>query len=107
MPLLLPCRQDRLVLHPAAQFFGPVSGLLAGLLAAFGGRRGLACSIAVSLAGFLVLAASAWTSVGALMLNPLEERFARPALPEKIVGIVVLGGGFEGADQPCARRLSA
>ena len=33
-----------------------------------------------------------------MMLNPLEERFQRPAaLPEKVDGIVVLGGGFEGA----------
>ena len=47
--------------------------------------------------GFLILALSAWTSLGALMLNPLEERFPRPALPEKVDGIVVLGGGFEGA----------
>ncbi|RUZ14830.1 YdcF family protein, partial [Mesorhizobium sp. M7A.F.Ca.US.007.01.2.1] len=40
---------------------------------------------------------SAWTSLGAMMLNPLEERFQRPPLPEKVDGIVVLGGGFEGA----------
>ena len=33
-----------------------------------------------------------------MMLSPLEERFQRPAaLPEKIDGIVVLGGGLEGA----------
>jgi uncharacterized SAM-binding protein YcdF (DUF218 family) len=31
------------------------------------------------------------------MLNPLEERFPRPVLPESVSGIVVLGGGFEGA----------
>ena len=53
---------------------------------------------AAMLAALLVLAVSAWTSLGALMLNPLEERFARPAaLPERVDGIVVLGGGFEGA----------
>ncbi len=40
---------------------------------------------------------SAWTSLGALLLNPLEERFQRPPLPNKVAGIVVLGGGFEGA----------
>jgi uncharacterized SAM-binding protein YcdF (DUF218 family) len=68
----------------------------AGLLAMFLGRRRLAAG-GVS-AAFLVLALSAWTSLGALMLNPLEERFQRPAsLPEKVDGIVVLGGGFEGA----------
>lgn len=67
-----------------------------GLLATFLGRRRLA--IGGMSAAFLILALSAWTSLGALMLNPLEERFQRPAsLPEKVDGIVVLGGGFEGA----------
>jgi uncharacterized SAM-binding protein YcdF (DUF218 family) len=46
---------------------------------------------------FLVLAVSAWTSVGALLLNPLEERFPRPETPGKVAGIIVLGGGLEGA----------
>lgn len=46
---------------------------------------------------FLILALSAWTSIGALMLNPLEERFQRPPLPDKVAGLIVLGGGFEGA----------
>lgn len=46
---------------------------------------------------FLILALSAWTSLGALMLNPLEERFQRPPLPDRVAGIIVLGGGFEGA----------
>src|SRR5690606_36595023 len=39
----------------------------------------------------------AWTSAGALLLKPLEERFSRPDLPPRVDGIVVLGGGFEGA----------
>ncbi|RWC64336.1 YdcF family protein [Mesorhizobium sp.] len=69
--------------------------LLAGLLAAMIGRRRLAAT--GSVVAFLILALSAWTSLGAMMLNPLEERFARPPLPEKVDGIVVLGGGFEGA----------
>lgn len=69
--------------------------LLAGLLAAAFGRRRLAAS--GSALAFLILALSAWTSLGAMMLNPLEERFAKPPLPEKVDGIVVLGGGFEGA----------
>ncbi|MER9604659.1 YdcF family protein [Mesorhizobium sp. M0243] len=69
--------------------------LLAGLLAAMIGRRRLAAT--GSVLAFLVLALSAWTSLGAMMLNPLEERFARPPLPAKVDGIVVLGGGFEGA----------
>jgi len=69
--------------------------LLAGLVAAMIGRRRVA--ITGSLLALLILALSAWTSLGAMMLNPLEERFARPPLPEKVDGIVVLGGGFEGA----------
>jgi uncharacterized SAM-binding protein YcdF (DUF218 family) len=45
---------------------------------------------------FLLLGLGAWSSLGALMMHPLEDRFQRPAaLPEKIDGIVVLGGGFE------------
>jgi uncharacterized SAM-binding protein YcdF (DUF218 family) len=70
--------------------------LAVGLLAALLGRRRLA---AVSnLLAVLILALSAWTSIGAAMLNPLEERFRRPAaLPLHVDGIVVLGGGFEGA----------
>ena len=69
--------------------------LLAGLVAALFGRRRLAGM--GSIAAFVILALSAWTSIGATMLNPLEERFPKPALPGRIDGIVVLGGGFEGA----------
>jgi uncharacterized SAM-binding protein YcdF (DUF218 family) len=64
-------------------------------LAMLGRRRlgGLASFFAV-----LILVLASWTSIGAMMLNPLEERFQRPtSLPEKIDGIVVLGGGLEGA----------
>lgn len=61
----------------------------------FGRRRLLRAGAFLSL---LVLVVSAWTSLGALMLNPLEERFRRPSpAPEKVAGIVVLGGGLEGA----------
>lgn len=37
-----------------------------------------------------------WTSFGALLVTPLEDRFPRPPLPDKVAGIVILGGGFEG-----------
>jgi uncharacterized SAM-binding protein YcdF (DUF218 family) len=68
----------------------------AGVLAALFGKR--RWSISVVLAAFLVLMLAAWTSLGALMLGPLEERFHRPAsLPEKVDGVVVLGGGLEAA----------
>lgn len=69
--------------------------LLVALLAALVRRRKL-FALGSGLA-FLVLALSTWTSLGALLLNPLEERFPRPPLPEKVDGIVVLGGGMEGA----------
>jgi uncharacterized SAM-binding protein YcdF (DUF218 family) len=53
-------------------------------------------AVAAGLA-FLVLALAGWTTLGAVLLHPLEERFARPAaLPDRVDGIVVLGGGFEG-----------
>ncbi len=45
----------------------------------------------------LVLVLSVWSSLGANLLAPLEDRFRRPdMLPERIDGIVVLGGGLEG-----------
>lgn len=69
--------------------------LLAALLAALFRWRRL--SATGTILAFLILAISAWTSAGALMLNPLEERFQRPQPPAVIDGIVVLGGGFEGA----------
>ena len=69
--------------------------ILAALIAGLFGCRRLSGFTAIS--AFLLLALSAWTSVGALMLTPLEERYARPPLPEQVAGIVVLGGGFEGA----------
>jgi uncharacterized SAM-binding protein YcdF (DUF218 family) len=53
--------------------------------------------------GFAVLAllvtfVSGWTSVGAMALHPLENRFERPSPPpDDIAGIIVLGGFFEGA----------
>ena len=50
--------------------------LLAGLLAALLGRRKLFAT--GSVLAFLVLALAAWTSLGAMLLNPLEERFPKP-----------------------------
>ncbi|MFN3546411.1 MAG: YdcF family protein [Mesorhizobium sp.] len=68
---------------------------LASFLSGVAGWRRLAATAAGL--GFLVLAISGWTTAGALMLHPLEDRFSRPAeLPKRIDGIVVLGGGFEG-----------
>lgn len=68
---------------------------LAGIMLAIVGWRRL--SIFFSSIAFLVLAIGAWTSTGALMLHPLEDRFSRPdPAPAGIAGIIVLGGGFEG-----------
>ncbi|WP_054310913.1 YdcF family protein [Mesorhizobium sp. 1M-11] len=69
--------------------------LLAGLLAGFFGRRRLLKAGAFFAALLLVL--SVWTSFGAMIMTPLEERYQRPAAPQQIDGIVVLGGGMEGA----------
>lgn len=43
-----------------------------------------------------VLGLSGWTTLGALLLAPLEERFKRPPAPATVAGIVMLGGSFEG-----------
>ncbi len=68
--------------------------LLAGflLLLSSRGRRGRML-IGLAALGFLVLAV---TPLGAAMLLALEERFPRPtSLPEKIDGILVLGGAVD------------
>ncbi|MET3659846.1 YdcF family protein [Aquamicrobium ahrensii] len=68
---------------------------LAGVILALGGWRRL--SVFVSFAAFLILAIGAWTSTGALLMHPLEDRFQRPdPAPAEVAGIIVLGGGFEG-----------
>src|SRR5690606_22899714 len=68
---------------------------LLGILFALAGWRRL--GLLASICGFLVLALGAWTSLGALLLHPLEDRFARPdPAPQAVAGVIVLGGGFEG-----------
>jgi uncharacterized SAM-binding protein YcdF (DUF218 family) len=69
--------------------------LLIGLIASLFRLRRLAL-LFPALALF-ILVVSAWTSTGSVLLEPLEDRFARPAVPpEKIRGVIVLGGFFEG-----------
>ena len=65
------------------------------LLMGWLGRYGAGGTLA--LLSFLILALSAWSSIGSLLLGPLEERFQRPAQPDDVAGIIVLGGGLEGA----------
>ncbi len=56
-------------------------------------RRKLAAgAIAVAT---LVLALCSFTSFAYVVIAPLESRFVRPAEPERINGIVVLGGGMD------------
>lgn len=69
--------------------------ILLGLLAMWTGWRRLGAT-ATTLAA-LILVVSTWTNLGAVLLQPLEERYVRPSLPSDVAGIVVLGGGFEGA----------
>lgn len=60
----------------------------------FGLRRVAMVAAALS---FAVLFLSGWTTMGALLLKPLEERFKRPAaMPESVAGVILLGGSFEG-----------
>lgn len=64
------------------------------VLLAAGWRRTAAGAVA---GAFLILALAGWTTLGALLMHPLEDRFARPpTLAESVTGIVVLGGGLEG-----------
>jgi uncharacterized SAM-binding protein YcdF (DUF218 family) len=68
-----------------------LAGVLQFLLSR--GRRGKLL-VGISLVGFLVLAVA---PIGPAMLLALEERFPRPALPERIDGILVLGGAVDPA----------
>jgi uncharacterized SAM-binding protein YcdF (DUF218 family) len=74
---------------------------LAGLILIFSigltvfGRRRLAMT-GMALAT-LIIALFGFTSFSALIMGPLEERFARPEeMPAKVDTIIVLGGGFDG-----------
>lgn len=68
----------------------------ASLVATFVHRRRI--SLSLGLLAFLILGLSGWTTLGALLLHPLENRFQKvDLLPDKVDGIIVLGGGFEGA----------
>lgn len=70
--------------------------LAATLIAAWFRWRRL--SMSLGCLALAVLALSAWTTFGALLLHPLESHIARPDPPPAAVdGIVVLGGGFEGS----------
>lgn len=79
-----------------AQPLGMTIVLLAlALLTALAGWK--RSSVLSSFLALAVLAVSSWTSVGAMAIAPLENRFARPnPPPANVAGIIVLGGFFEG-----------
>ena len=80
-------------LQPLGILFALIT--LAGI-AAWRGRRGW--SVALSITALCVIGIAGWTNIGQMLLNPLEERFSKPAeTPENIAGIIVLGGGLAGA----------
>lgn len=64
--------------------------LLGIVLLALGRRR---LGIGANVAALLVLVLCGFTSFGALILHPLENRFVRPAtMPQTVDSIIVLGG---------------
>ncbi|MDI6026147.1 YdcF family protein [Corticibacterium sp. UT-5YL-CI-8] len=66
-------------------------GVFAGLL----GRRRILMGCASG--ALLILVLGVWSTVGAMLMTPLEDRYQRPEPPNAIAGVIVLGGGFEGA----------
>ncbi|WP_417309839.1 YdcF family protein [Devosia sp.] len=50
--------------------------------------------------GLAIILICSFTTFGYLLIQPLEARFARPAEPAQIAGIVVLGGGMRSATNP-------
>lgn len=74
-----------------------VAALLTALgigLMAFGKRR---WGLGASMAGLAVLVLSAFTSLGFVLIQPLEARFVRPAvMPDSVDSIIVLGGSTLG-----------
>lgn len=69
--------------------------ILVGLLAY--GRGWRRTGIGFSIGALLVLGLFAFTTLGALLIAPLEDRFSRPATaPENVGAVIVLGGGFGG-----------
>lgn len=70
--------------------------LVLAVIALLLGWRRIGTSLVVL--ALLVTFVSGWTSLGAMALHPLEDRFERPSPPpDNVAGIIVLGGFFEGA----------
>ncbi len=80
-------------------FFQPLTILfllvLIGIIAVWRNFRRLGVTV-LSLASVLLFV-SAFTTTGALLLSPLENRFPRPeSLPDRVDGIILLGGYVNG-----------
>ncbi|MDB5587273.1 MAG: YdcF family protein [Devosia sp.] len=61
--------------------------------------------VSMAVLGVLVLAVSSFTTTGALLIRPLEERFERPAWPQHVGAIIMLGGASNGPIS-AARQIS-
>jgi len=60
-------------------------------------RRRMGWGLWVGGAGVSVLLVSAYTSLGLVLITPLENRFVRPAvMPEQVSTIIMLGGATDG-----------
>ncbi len=76
--------------------------IIAFLLLAFGRRR---LGLGALLSAGLVLVLSAYTSLGYMVIQPLEDRFSTPAtLPDEVSAIVVLGGATHGRPSTARHR---
>lgn len=67
--------------------------LLVGSLLLYTKRKSLGSWLVSSVTGFILIINV--FPVGDLVIIPLEERFPQPTLPEKVDGIIVLGGSEE------------
>jgi uncharacterized SAM-binding protein YcdF (DUF218 family) len=77
--------------------------IVIGLVLLWANRRWLGGIAAVL--GVLVLLVSCFTTIGALLIRPLEDRFARPAWPKQVGAIIMLGGASDGVIS-AARQVS-
>lgn len=73
-----------------------------GLLLSIRLRRS---GVIVGALGVLMLAVSSFTTTGALLIRPLEERFERTAWPQHVGAIILLGGASNGPIS-AARQIS-
>ncbi len=64
-------------------------------LQVLGGPRASRCGLALSAALVTILAVLTVLPVAAWLLLPLEGRFPVPSLPEKVDGVIVLGGAVD------------